>query len=488
MHNVSKERTIKEQRIDKYDVVVIGAGAMGLSSALTLSAKGLRVLLVDQRNKVGGRAGTIRYGKYEFERTLSAGTFSYKELQPYLDKYNVDVKWLNCSSAFHVYFASSPERDYRLGFGLRAFFTSIGLAFPEHKEGIEILYGYFDSVYKAVEGIKNKVPMKRIKKENPFLAVLSSKTLLEVEKQLCLPQGAIEIINALWVETMTTPDKLSFVIYAYLFSAYMEKGGVIPTTNSQDILNRMYIRTLSGGVNIWLNSKVDKIVKDGNKVVVHIRNKRIYVDRVVFGSYAKNVSGIISECKQDFHVRKASSLQSNGMVNVYIGLKVPYKKAFIRDYYSVVYSFDDYDLSLPYAAIVGVCPDFEKKRKDSCCIRLSAVVDKDILRSLNRENYNIKKYEFARQIIENYERATGTKLLDDAEVIEVETSLALRGLTSSKEGDSLVSDCSVQSSFRFYSHAAIKKILFPEENSINDIDFASKLLCGFQSPVEVIDE
>lgn len=483
-----KERTIKEQRIDKYDIVVIGAGAMGLSSALTLSGKGLKVLLVDQRNKVGGRAGTVRFGKYEFERTLSAGTFSYKELQPCLEKFSVDVKWLNCSSAFHAYFASSPDRDYRLGFGLRPFFTSIGLAFPEHKEGIEILYGYFDSVYKAIEGIKNKVPMKKIKKENPFLSVLSSKTLLEVEKQLCLPLGAIEIINALWVETMTPPDKLSFVIYAYLFSAYMEKGGVIPSTNSQDILNRMYIRTLGGGVDVWLNSKVDKIVKDGNGVVVHLRNKRIYVDRVVFGSYAKNVSGIISECKQDFHVREASTLQTNGVISVYLGLRVPYKKAFIRDYYSVVYSFDDYDLSLPYSAIVGVCPDFEKKTKDYCCIRLSALVDKDVLRSLDRENYNIKKYDFARQIIDTYERATGTKLIDNAEVIEVETSLSLRGLTSSKEGDCLISDCSVQSILRFYSHSGMKKIVFPEENAINDIDFASKLLCGFESPVEVIDE
>lgn len=461
---------------------------MGLSSALTLSKKGLKVLLIEQRNCVGGRSGTVRFGNYEFERTLSCGIFSHKELQPYLDSFNVNVKWLKCSSAFHVYFASSPERDYRLGFGLRSFFTSISLAFPEHKEGIEILYGYFDSIYNAIERLKNKESLNNVKKKNPFLAVLSTKTLLEVEKQLALPQGAIEIINSMWVETMTPPDKLSFVIYAYLFSAYMEKGGVIPVSNSQDVLNRMYYRALKGGVDVWLNSKVNKIVKSGNKVIVHVRNKRIIVDRVVFGSYGKNVLPIISDLKQDFHIKKVSALQTSGFINVYLGLNVSYKKAFIRDYYSVVYSFDDYDLSLPYGAIIGVCPDFEKKREDSCCIRLSALVDKDVFKSLNRDNYNLCKYEFAEQIIEAYERATGCELLKNAEVVEVDTSLSLSGLTSSREGDHLVSDCSVQSSFRFFPHVSGKRIVFPEESAINDVDFASKLLCGFMSPVEVMDE
>lgn len=460
---------------------------MGLSSSLTLSSKGLKVLLIDQSNRVGGRAGTVRYGKYEFERTFSIGTFSHGELNPFLEKYGIDVKWLNCSSAFHTYFASSPDRDYRIPFGLRDFFASLCLAFPEHKKGIEILYGYFDSVYKAMEGLEQGVPLKRIKRENPFLSVLSSKTLLEVEKQLCLPQGAIEIINSLWIETMTTPDKLSFLIYAYLFSAYMEKGGVIPSTNTQDILNKMYIRTLGSGVDVWLNSRVDKIVKEGSSCVVHTRNRRIYTDCVVFGSYAKNVSSVLSECKQDFHIKKVGSLQTNGIINVYLGLNVHYKKAFVRDYYSVVYSFDDYDLSLPYSAITGVCPDFEKGKKNNCCIRLSALVDKDVLRALNRDNYNLNKYELAKQIIETYERATGTRLLANAEVVEVDTSLSLRGTTSSKEGDPLLSDCSVQNSLRLYSPSGDRRIIFPEENVINDMDFAGKLLCGFQS-LEVIDE
>ncbi|MBU2549106.1 MAG: NAD(P)/FAD-dependent oxidoreductase [Proteobacteria bacterium] len=53
-----------------YDVVVVGAGNGGLTSALSLAAKGLDVLLLERHNVPGGCATSFVRGRFEFEVAL----------------------------------------------------------------------------------------------------------------------------------------------------------------------------------------------------------------------------------------------------------------------------------------------------------------------------------------------------------------------------------------------------------------------------------
>src|SRR5215471_5907052 len=50
-----------------FDVVIIGAGASGLTAAGELSAAGLRVLLLEARNRIGGRILTHHLPNYPVE-------------------------------------------------------------------------------------------------------------------------------------------------------------------------------------------------------------------------------------------------------------------------------------------------------------------------------------------------------------------------------------------------------------------------------------
>ena len=53
-----------------YDVVVIGAGNAGLTSAAYLARKGLRVLVLERHNVPGGSATSFCRGRFEFEVSL----------------------------------------------------------------------------------------------------------------------------------------------------------------------------------------------------------------------------------------------------------------------------------------------------------------------------------------------------------------------------------------------------------------------------------
>src|SRR5215216_2858919 len=55
---------------DDYDVIVIGAGNAGLSSAATLQRGGKRTLLLERHNIPGGAATSFVRGRFEFEVSL----------------------------------------------------------------------------------------------------------------------------------------------------------------------------------------------------------------------------------------------------------------------------------------------------------------------------------------------------------------------------------------------------------------------------------
>ena len=56
--------------MEKYDVVVIGAGLGGLTAATILTQSGKRTLLLERHNVPGGYATTFLRGRYEFEISL----------------------------------------------------------------------------------------------------------------------------------------------------------------------------------------------------------------------------------------------------------------------------------------------------------------------------------------------------------------------------------------------------------------------------------
>jgi phytoene dehydrogenase-like protein len=96
--NIKSDRTL-------YDVIVIGAGYTGLTAARDLATTGHEVLLVEARDRIGGRTWSSNLGGYPFEM---GGTwvhwfqpFVYREIARYgmakdLESSHDFEKGLNC--------------------------------------------------------------------------------------------------------------------------------------------------------------------------------------------------------------------------------------------------------------------------------------------------------------------------------------------------------------------------------------------------------
>ena len=56
--------------MNKYDVIVVGAGNGGLAAAANTSKAGLKTLLLEKHNIPGGCATSFKRGRFEFEPSL----------------------------------------------------------------------------------------------------------------------------------------------------------------------------------------------------------------------------------------------------------------------------------------------------------------------------------------------------------------------------------------------------------------------------------
>ncbi len=62
------------------DVVIIGAGLTGLTTALELKRKGIRLVIIEEKDRVGGQIHTIKKGDYTIESGPNTGAISHPEI------------------------------------------------------------------------------------------------------------------------------------------------------------------------------------------------------------------------------------------------------------------------------------------------------------------------------------------------------------------------------------------------------------------------
>ena len=91
-----------------YDVIIIGAGNGGLSSALYLLKHGKKVLMLEKNNYPGGCATSFVKGRFEFEASLHEMCFVGSEEEPgpirklLNQEYNLDVGWIPVEDVFKI--------------------------------------------------------------------------------------------------------------------------------------------------------------------------------------------------------------------------------------------------------------------------------------------------------------------------------------------------------------------------------------------------
>jgi len=298
-------------KTEVYDAIVIGAGVGGLTVATLMAKEGMKVLLLEQNDRVGGRALSI--GGEEISQkgiswykellttqyTYLAGSWPHMETivsEKMLDGYTLDV-------GYHAISANGV--GYMLDFEER-----IGGLPQVKKHGGYWASYYKGHIYRDVAGRFIDPKLKELAKNEhiPFLDYytdphqLSDRQIDELEK-VSLKEWAdakgitrndiiynhLHAVSTLF-STINNPEDISmgdiFRYFKHAFGTKMARG-----------LTRYNGGFVEGGIMAWSKAVAEKFRSFGGEIRLHWKVKEVQVEKGhVTAVVAKGIDGVTEIC------------------------------------------------------------------------------------------------------------------------------------------------------------------------------------------------
>lgn len=240
------------------DVVVIGAGPAGLTTAAYLAAAGRRVVVVEARDVPGGHMSSFTHGGYEFDVGLhyTPDLPVRRALEPLgvplrLREYDPD----------QMFRLLLPGADVPVPRGADRFRAELAQRFPGERDAVDA----FLSTMRAIAAQVGAMPERPRLRDLPVMPwqlrdVLrrSRSTLGGYLDDLHASPRLSTVLGFLHGVFAVPPSRLSLVAYAITFSRYLE-GAVYPEGGSGPISEALADAVRRGGGELLLGTEVTRV-------------------------------------------------------------------------------------------------------------------------------------------------------------------------------------------------------------------------------------
>jgi prolycopene isomerase len=339
-----------------YDVIVVGAGLGGLSSAVSLSKEGKKVLLLERQRVPGGYASSFRRGRFEFEISLHelSGLGPSEDRGPLwkaLDQFGITER-VELIPIPEFYRSVFPDVDVTLPIGRERFVEELTRHFPAEAEGLgSFTDAMFDFTEQALKA--NRLGMKKAMQapeQFPALMKYFGKTLSEVLNPMITDEKLRAVLGQIWGYYCLPPSQLSFLIYAMGTAAYLRFGPWHVKGTSQALSQAFVDAIEENGGDVALGKGVSRIMAADGRIygVETDDGDRIDCPYVVSNAnpFTVCLDLIGPDEIPDWYLRRLGAGTGGASTfNVYMGLDCPYEEVGLRNHETFVntgYDLDDH--------------------------------------------------------------------------------------------------------------------------------------------------
>lgn len=254
-----------------YDVIIVGAGLGGLSTAAFLSKSGKKVLVLEKMRQIGGYAYSFSRKKSDYEISLhSIGDLNQQgSLYKILDEIGLfqKVEFNKHSSNYSVV---AKDGEFNAIKGLKDFVTKMELLFPESETDIHEIVSLFKKIRKEIDYL-NSLPGSpsfiEMLDTTPIILKYRDASLYSMLSDFTNNQKLIEEFSRYWIYFSLPPKELAGVIYAYVWTEYIMHGSYYPKGGSKSISEAFKDIILENGGEIKTNKSVTEIIIVNNQAI-----------------------------------------------------------------------------------------------------------------------------------------------------------------------------------------------------------------------------
>lgn len=332
-----------------YDVIVIGGGMSGLSAGAHLASKNLRVLLLEQHDKVGGCTTSFERGDFTFDASLHemAGGGPGKNdrgLFRLLQITGVDKK-ANLIELPHFYRSIFPGVDITLPNNWEGFKRVLKEKWPEESEGIDKFHMLCSDLFNDLMSLKY---MFRYGGLRTFfvkaMVPIRQRTLFEwKDKTLqdlmdyCFKNEEIKaVVSQLWVYYGAPVPEQTALIAMAATEAYLGDG-IWHVRGTSQALSDAYAERIEelGGI-IKTDTLVTKIImENGIATGIQTESGDIYTARYIVANtdpYQLTKKLVGKEYFPEGYLQRLGRLKpANSLFGVYLGLRIDLKRLGYHD-------------------------------------------------------------------------------------------------------------------------------------------------------------
>jgi all-trans-retinol 13,14-reductase len=259
---VTDLRTATDPALEQADVVIVGAGLGGLTTAAYLAVAGRRVVVVDRHSVAGGNGTVFTHEGYEFDVGLHyiGDCGPHGAIPSALRPLGIELTYREMDpDGFDTFFFPDGS-SFRVPKGVEAFKARLIEAFPDEVEGIE---QYLDVVTAIDAELSGGGPGEAV------MAHLDA-TLGSLFDDLGLSTRLRTVLSGQHGTYALPPSQVSLLLHAGLTMHYL-KGAYYPEGGGQVIADRLVDVIEAHGGRIVLQTPVERVVVGDDGSVEGVR-------------------------------------------------------------------------------------------------------------------------------------------------------------------------------------------------------------------------
>ena len=278
---------------ESFDVVVIGAGGGGLSTAAKLARSGMSVAVLEQHYKVGGCMGTFRRGDYNFEVSLHA----MDGLEP-PDGMNLKMfEELGIADKVArvkldpMYVSTFPGLTLEIPADFETYRQLLMTTFPEQADSVNRLFDdmkAYDKVFNAIYSLQDGMNLQAIwtilsnlGTTLKFAAYLN-KTVSELLAEYNFDDRFVSVWTQLALFLGVEPSRLSAMMFIVMWNNYHLHGFYYFEGGSGAVADALAEVVEENGGTVRTGARATKIdIENGRAVRVRTQDDGCYEGRYI---------------------------------------------------------------------------------------------------------------------------------------------------------------------------------------------------------------